>query len=185
MMPNSWGRPPRNDMWQDLQTLAVWVLIIAVVGYLLFPTFFKDVVSRLTNPDAAQTTTLGEVNLPNSSGQVDPNLPSGLDTGLSSLGSSFLGGQGYNVSGTLYNSKPEVTSGYWVIYVADGKFEQFALTSDTYAFLSRMIESDQKALPQEKIILAANGQIRQYEVSSEIYGIIANMATINARSHGS
>lgn len=184
-MPNSWGRPPRNDMWQDLQTLAVWVLIIGVIGYLLFPNFFKDVFTRLTNPDAAQTATLGEVNLPNSSGQANPNLNSGLDTGLSALGSSFLTGQDYNVAGTLYNSKPEVTSGYWVIYVADGKFEQFALPSDTYAFLSRIIESDQKAVPKQKIILAANGQIRQYEVSDEIYGIIVNIAAINTRTHGS
>lgn len=181
-MPSSWGRPPRNDMWQDLQTLAVWILIIGVVGYLLFPNFFKDVVSRLTNPEAAQTTTLGEVNLPNSSDQTNSNVISGFDSSLNSLGSSFLSGQGYNVSGTLYNSKPEVTSGYWVIYVADGKFEQFALTSDTYAFLSRLIESDKKAVPKEKIILAANGQIRQYEVSEEIYGIILNMAAIDART---
>ncbi|MDI6811947.1 MAG: hypothetical protein QMC95_01525 [Desulfitobacteriaceae bacterium] len=184
-MPNPWGRPPRNDLWQDLQTLAVWVLIIGVVGYLLFPNFFRDVVTRLTNPDAAQTATLGEVKLPNVSGQTNSNVSSGLDTSLNALGSSFLTGQDYNVAGTLYNSKPEITSGYWVIYVADAKFEQFALASDTYAFLGRMIESDQKAVPKEKIILAANGQIRQYEVSDEIYGIIINLATINARTHSS
>lgn len=177
-MPSSWGRPPRNDMWQDLQTLAVWVLIIGVIGYLLFPNFLKDVYSRLTSAPVSETSTLGDVNLPSTNGQT------GLNSPLDPLNSSFFSSQDYpNVYSTLYNSRNEVSSGYWVIYVADGKFGQFSLTSDSYTFLNRLIESDQKAVPQEKVILAANGQIRQFEVSQEIYTIIMNMALVNARTH--
>lgn len=176
-MPSSWGRPPHNDMWQDLQTLAVWVLIIGVVGFLLFPNFFRDVYSRLTNAPAAATSTIGDVNLPNSTDQ------NGLNS-YNNLNSSLYYNQNYpNVYSTLYNSKNEISSGYWVIYVAGGKFSQFALTSDSYTFINRLIDSDKKATPSEKVILAANGQIRQFEVSEEIYTIIMNMATISARTN--
>lgn len=181
-MPSSWGRPPRNDGWQDLQTLAVWVLVIGVVGYLLFPNLFQDVWSRLTTPVASQAS-ISDVNLPSSSNSSAVNPPS-LNSPDSSA-SPFLSNSDYpNVYSTLYNANSQVTSGYWVIYVADGKFEQFALTTDSYTYLGRLIESDQKAVPKEKVIIAANGQIRQYEVSEEIYNIILNMAAINARTHG-
>ncbi|MHB1651174.1 MAG: hypothetical protein ACYCVD_01695 [Desulfitobacteriaceae bacterium] len=175
-MPSSWGRPPRHDMGQDAQTLAIWVLIVVVVGYLLFPNFFKDVYSRLSTVPVSETSST-EINLPNSLSQ------SGTNSSLNSSNSPFFSNQDFpSVYSTLYNSKSEISSGYWVIYVGDGKFEQFPLTSDTYTFVNRLIESDQKAIPKEKVILAANGQIRQFEVSEEVYTIILNMAAITART---
>ncbi len=168
-MPDLWGRPPRNQMGQDIQALAIWVLIIGVVGYLLFPTFFRDVFSRMSVP-VAETSNLADVNLPNT-------------TGLEPLNSSNLSTQDYpSVYNSLYNSKNEVSSGYWVIFVAEGEFKQLSVTSESYAFLLRLIESDQKAVVKNSVILTANGQIRKYIVSDEIYSIINNISTINDRT---
>lgn len=184
-MPSSWGRPPRGDNWQDLQTLVVWVLVIGVVGYLLFPNFFKDVWSRLTTPVASETS-ISDVSLPGSGNSTtDSSTANSSSLNLQDPTSSLTMPDYPSVYSTLYNSNNQITSGYWVIYVADGKFGQFALTSESYAYLGHLIESDQKAVPKEKVILAANGQIRQYEVSEEIYNIILAMAAIDARTHGS
>lgn len=168
-MPNLWGRPPRNQIGQDIQSLAIWVLIIGVVGFLLFPTFFKDVFSRMSDP-VVETSNLADVNLPNSSG-------------LEPLDYADLSTQDYpNVYNSLYNGKNEVSSGYWVIFVAEGEFKQLSVTSESYAFLLRLIESDQKAVVKNSVILTANGQIRKYLVSDEIYVIINNISTINNRT---
>lgn len=169
-MPNSWGRPPRNEIWQDLQALALWILIIGIVGYILFPTFFKDVYSHLTTP-AAETSTLNTDYTLDNTSSTDSTDP------LASTGQDFS-----NVYNALYNGKSEVSSGYWIIFVADGEFRQLAVSSDSYAYLLRLIESDQNAVVKNSLILAANGQIRKFVVSDEIYAIISNMSTIDGRS---
>ncbi|MFZ3372994.1 MAG: hypothetical protein WA131_08250, partial [Desulfitobacteriaceae bacterium] len=162
-------RLPRNGMGQDIQALAIWVLIIGVAGYLLFPTFFRDVFSRMSVP-VAETSNLGEVTLPNT-------------TGFESLNSSDLATQDNpSVYNSLYNGKNEVSSGYWAIFVAEGEFKQLSVTSESYAFLLRLIESDQKAVVKNSVILTANGQIQKYLVSDEIYTIINNMSIINNRT---
>lgn len=170
-MPNSWGRPPRNEIWQDLQALALWVVIIAVAGYLLFPNFFKDVYAKVSEP-AAVTDTLNEVTLPATS-ETDS-----LDSQLWNL-PTFP-----SVSNSLYNGKSEISTGYWIIFVADGEFQQLAVNSESYAFLLRLIESDSKATVKNTVILAANGQIRKYIVSDEVYAVITNMNVIDARARG-
>jgi hypothetical protein len=171
-MANTWGRPPRNELWQDLQALALWILIIGVVGYVLFPNFFKDIYSHLSDP-VTQTTTLND--------QYTLNNSVNSNTDLSNDPSIF--GQDFSsVSNALYNNgNYEVSSGYWVIFVADGEFKQLAVGSDAYAFLLRLIESDQKTTGKSTIILSANGQIRKYIVSEEVYSIITNMAVIVGR----
>lgn len=171
-MPSAWGRPPRNDLWQDLQALALWILIIGVVGYILFPNFFKDIYSRLADP-VTQTSTLNDnYTLNNSatpySNTIDPQA---------SLEQDFS-----SVSNALYNDgKNEVSTGYWVIFVADGDFKQLAVSSDAYAFLLRLIESDQNVVGKNTVILTANGQIQKFSVSEEVYKIINNMALIVGR----
>ena len=175
-MSNTWGRPPRKEVWQDLQALALWILIIGFVGYILFPNFFKDIYSRLADP-VTQTSTL------NTDYQL--NDPANTNTNLSSTDPQGLLGQDFsNVSKALYNNgNSDVSSGYWVIYVADGEFKQLAVSSDAYAFLLRLIESDKDATGKSTVILAANGQIRKYVVSDEIYAIINNMDLIVNRSN--
>ncbi|KJR47862.1 hypothetical protein UF75_1718 [Desulfosporosinus sp. I2] len=171
-MANTWGRPPRNELWQDLQALALWILIIGVVGYVLFPNFFKNIYSHLSDP-VTQTTSLIDQYTLNNSG----NLNTGLPDNQSVFGQDFS-----SVSNALYyNGNNEVSSGYWVIFVADGEFKQLAVSSDAYAFLQRLIESDQKTTGKSTIILSANGQIRKFIVSDEIYSIITNMALIVGR----
>lgn len=172
-MPSTWGRPPRNEIWQDLQALALWILIIGVVGYVLFPNFFKDIYSRLSDP-VTQTSTLNDYNLNNSS-----NLYTDLTTPQSLLGQDFS-----SVTNALYNNgKDEVSSGYWVIFVSEGEFKQLAVSTEAYAFLLRLIESDQKATGKSTVILAANGQIRKFSVSEEIYAIINNISLISVRTN--
>jgi hypothetical protein len=162
-MPNFWGRSPRFRTGQDMQALVIWVLIIGVAGYLLFPTFFKDIFSRMSVP-VADTSSLAEVNLP--------------DTTSSELVYS----QDYtSVTKSLYNGKNEVATGYWVIFVAEGEFKQLSVTNESYTFLLRLIEDDQKTEGQNSLILTSNGQIHKYLVSDEVYAIIKNMETINNR----
>ncbi|WP_407308683.1 hypothetical protein [Desulfosporosinus sp. SB140] len=171
-MPGSWGRPPRNELWQDLQALALWILIIGVVGYILFPNFFKDIYTRLSDP-AAQTSSLNDnYTLNNTTDQTsDASNPQTV------IGQDFS-----SVTNSLYNAKSEVSSGYWVIFVANGEFKQLPVSSEAYAFLVRLIENDQNAAGKNTVILASNGQIRKVVVSEEIYAIITNLAVIGARS---
>ncbi len=168
-MPGSWGRPPRYEIWQDLQSLALWVVIIGVVGFLLFPGFFKDVYARLTDPYVETT---------------DSSLTYTMPASSTESNSSAFPLQGFpNVYNELYNGKSEVSSGYWVMFVADGEFKQLAVTNDAYAFLLKLIEKDQKGVVKNTLILAANGQIRKYIVTEEVYSIIINMAAIDSRTH--
>lgn len=172
-MPSAWGRPPRNELWKDLQALALWVLIIGVVGFIIFPNFFKDIYSRLSEP-VTETSALNE----------NYTLNNSTNTNTSNINDQqpFLGEDFSSVSSALYNGKNEVSSGYWVIFVAEGEFKQLAVSSDAYSFLLRLIESDQKVEGKNIIILAANGQIQKFAVSEEIYVIINNMALIVNRS---
>lgn len=166
-MPNFWGRSPRNRMGQDMQALVIWVFIIGVVAYLLFPTFFKDVFSRMSDP-VADTSSLAEVTLPETTG------------------SELEKTQDYpSVTNSLYNGRDEVATGYWVIFVAEGEFKQLSVTNESYTFLLHLIEDDQKTAGQNSVILASNGQIHKYLVSDEVYKIIINMETISYRTHGS
>lgn len=171
-MPSAWGRSPRNDLWKDLQALALWILIIGVVGYILFPNFFKDIYSRLSDP-VTQTSTLNDNYTLNNSSNLNTNT---YDQ------QALLGQDFSSVSNALYNNgKNEVSSGYWVIFVAEGEFKQLAVSSEAYAFLLRIIESDQSVVGKSTVILAANGQIQKFTVSEEIYAIINNMALIAGR----
>lgn len=185
-MPNSWGRPPRNDMWQDLQVLAFWVLIIGVAGYIIFPSFFKDVYSRLTDPTAQM--------VDSDSGLYDPNSLSGTyDTGVGvydtgTYDSGTINGllnsnsnSTNSVTSAMYNLSNEVSTGYWVLFVADGEFKQMAVTTESYTFLQHLIEKDRSVEGKNTVILAANGQIKKYVVTDEIYAIITNMAVIDTR----
>lgn len=175
-MPNSWGRPPRNDMWQDLQALAFWVLIIGVAGYIIFPNFFGDVYSRLTEPAAQMVDTY--------TGTYDPNLDQGTYDYEETNGISYpLGYSSTNpITSAMYNLGNEVSAGYWVLFVADGDFKQMSVTSESYSFLQRLIEKDKTVEGMNTVILTSNGQIKKYIVNDEIYTIITNMAAIDTRS---
>lgn len=171
-MSSAWGRPPRNDLWKDLQALALWVLIIGVVGYIVFPNFFKDIYSTLSDP-VTQTSTPDNYTL-----QTTDN------TNANAYDQQTLFGQNSSsVSNALYNNGTnEVSSGFWIIFVAEGEFKQLAVSSDAYAFIIRLVESDQSVEGKNAIILAASGQIKKFNVSEEIYAIINNMALIVGRT---
>jgi len=172
-MPNTWGRPPHNEIWRDLQALALWILIIGVVGYVLFPNFFKDIYSHMADP-VTQTSALND--------QYTLNNPVKTNTDLAD-NQYFLGQDFSSVSNSLYNNtNNEVSIGYWVIFVADGEFKQLSVSSDSYTYLLRLIESDKNAAGKITIILSSNGQISKYNVSEEIYAIITNMALIVNRN---
>jgi hypothetical protein len=97
---------------------------------------------------------------------------------------SLLGHDLSSVANALYNNgNDEVSSGYWIIFVSEGEFKQLAVSTEVYAFLLRLIESDQKATGKSTVILAADGQIRKFTVSEEIYSIINNIALIAGRTN--
>ena len=172
-MQGTWGRPPRNDLWKDLQALALWVLIIGIVGYVIFPSFFKDIYSKLSVTDTASSTLDGNYTLDYST-KLDTNA---VDP------QTVLGQDFSSVTKALYNNgKNEISSGYWIIFVADGEFKQLAVSSEAYAFILPLIESDQSVEGKSTVILVANGQIKNFKVSEEIYAIINNMALIVGRA---
>jgi hypothetical protein len=174
-MQGSWGRPPRNDLWKDLQALAIWILIIGVAGYIVFPNFFKDIYSKLADPVAQTSALNGNITLNNSD-----TLNANTNT---TDQQTLLGQNSTSVSDALYtNGNNEVSTGYWIIFVSDGEFKQLSVSSDDYAFILRFIESDQAAEGKSTVILTANGQIKKYNVSPEISAIINNIALVVGRA---
>lgn len=153
-MPSAWGRPPRNDLWKDLQALALWIFIIGVVGYIVFPNFFKDIYSKLSVP-VAQTSTPTDGSTLNDSTNLNTNANTNANANANDQ-QTLLGQDSSSVSNALYNNgKNEVSSGYWVIFVAEGEFKQLAVSSDAYAFLLRLIESDQSVEGKSTAILTS------------------------------
>lgn len=163
-MRSTWGRPPKNDIWGDIQALAIWIFIVGIAGYLLFPDFFHNVYIQLAGSE--ETEQIGEITLPTSS----------LD--LSDLNTYEMP----NVYESLYTGDSEISDGYWAIFVSDNQFKQLSLSTESYAFVLRLIDGDRKAEVKNTLLLAANGQIHKYTVSDEIYGILSNLSRINNRS---
>lgn len=163
-MRNSWGRPPHNEMWSDIQAIAIWVVIVGVVGYLLFPSFFQNVYSALTNP-LAQSTEINEISLPTTTNTG--STTSQTTEGLPDVYSSIYG-------------ESEFTDGYWVVFVADGELKQMQLSLETYNFIMKIIANDKQTEKNNTIIIAENGKVHKYIVSNEVFGIISNINTINA-----
>lgn len=165
MRNNAWGRPPQNDLWGDIQALAIWIFIVGIVGYLLFPDFFHSVYDQLAAPPE-ETGELGEITLP------------ATDLNLYDLSGSKLP----NVYDSIYTGDSEISDGYWALFVTDNEFRQLALSTESYAFILRLIDGDRKAEAKNTLLLAANGQIHKYMVSNEVYGILANLSKINGRT---
>lgn len=107
-MRNSWGRPPRNEIWTDIQAVAIWVVIVGVVGYLLFPSLYQSIYSALTSP-IKESADVNEISLPTST-VTEPTTPQLPDVYSSVYGES------------------EFTEGYWVVFVADGEFKQLKMS---------------------------------------------------------
>ena len=160
---NQWGRQP---MGKDSRTLVFGIVIIGIIGYLLFPSFFKAII----NPTVAASS-LNDVNLPSTN---DPNalnsatLPSQL----------FPSGNNTMNIGSGINA---ISSGYWVMFVSNGTSQQLSINAQDYAFLQELFQSDNNGIGASTVFLVDNGQIQQYNVSKETYSIISNMASIKAR----
>lgn len=165
-MRNAWGRPPKNDIWSDIQALAIWVFVIGIVGYLLFPGFFHNVYEALSDP-YEEVEDVGEITLPTTN--LNPS---------ESIG-DFQLPDFYN---SLETSDSEISEGYWAIFVGDNQFQQLPLTTESYAFLLKIIENDDDADTENTLLLAVNGNIHKHTVSDEIYEILFSLSKINTRS---
>ncbi len=166
-MPNAWGRPPKkNDIWSDLRALALWVFIVGIVGYLLFPDFFHNVYNQLTVTTATDSQNLGEITLPSSTLDLS-------DSSQSKLPSTY---------NSLYTGNSEISDGYWALFVVNNELKQMSLTTESYTFILTIIDADTKAQVKNTLLLAANGKIQKYVVSDEVYGIISNLNTIKTRT---
>ena len=166
-MSNQWRRQPLGI---DSQTLVIGIVIIGIIGYLFIPNFFKSINSGLD--PIATATSLNSVNPPNTS---DPNpLNSSSDPVQTSP----------SVNNTLDNGNgnSKLSTGYWILSVSNGAFQQFSVSAQVYTFLQGLINSDSKGTPVITVFLINNGQIRQYIVSNEIYSVISNMTTIDTRA---
>lgn len=164
-MRNSWGRPRKNDFWSDIQALALWIFILGVVGYLLFPDFFHNVYSQLTGKNAGSEA-VGEITLPTSGDDTSSAAASNLPS----------------VYNSLYTGDSEISDGYWAIFVGDNEFKQLSLSAESYTFVLRLIDADRKAEVKKTVLLAQNGKIQKYTVSDDVYGVLLNLSKINGRS---
>lgn len=168
-MNNGWGRQNSKDVWSDIQALAIWIFIVGVVGYLLFPDFFHNVYAQLTLPvEENGVEGDGEIVLPTS------NLELGFDSGLNSALP--------NVYQSLYSGASEISDGYWALFVHENAFNQLALSNESYTFLLRLIDGDRKAEVKQTLLLAANGKVGKYQISQEVYDIVIRLSQINHRS---
>lgn len=156
--------PNQRERQSYIPQLLIGIGII-VIGFLLFPNFFKDISSQITS-NTAQT--LNDVNLSST------NYPNTLNSSISST-SLFP-----NVNNTLNSASGNnaLASGYWVLFVSNGNPQQLSISNQDYAFIQGLIQSDTKGNPSIKIFLIDNGQIHQQIVSNEIYSILSNMAAI-------
>lgn len=163
-MSKPWERQPR------IPELLIWIVIICIIGYLLFPNLFRDISSSLTPTTAtpylssvnpSSTNDLNTLNSTNSSSQLFP-----------SVNNTTSSGNGDNV----------LASGYWILFVSNGASQQLSISTQDYSFVQGLIQSDNKGSAAVKIFLIDNGQIHQYTVSNEIYAILSNMAIIAARA---
>ncbi|MDA8441554.1 MAG: hypothetical protein M0Z55_04170 [Peptococcaceae bacterium] len=161
MNRSPWGRRRNNDLMHDLQALALWIIIIGIIGYLLFPGFFQDVYNRLKLVDLSAPAPVTEQTTLTTQPQVD--FPA--------------------VFQQVYGSgqMPELSKGYWAIFVRDGQFEQLPLSEQAYAFVCSVIEKD-SGDGKQKLILTTNGQVQQVMISEEAYAIICQLAIINDRN---
>ena len=177
-MPNYRRGSPRSELWLDLQALALWLLIIGVGGYILFPHFFQDIYTRVTD-SSAQSGYLTNYNLNDPTSQYDQyNQYSSNSIGNSQavLGQDFTG-----VANTVSSGTSELSSGYWLIFVVNGQFTQCSVSSEAFSFLTRLIQDDQNG-GNNTLLLADNGQVQKLTVSDEMYSIINSLALIEARS---
>lgn len=165
-MRNAWGRPPKNDLWSDIQALAIWVFVIGIVGYLLFPGFFHNVYTALSDP-YEEVEDIGEITLPTTN--LDPS-------------NSYREFQLPDFYNSLETTDSEISNGYWAIFVGDNQFQQLPLTTESYTFLLKIIENDDKSDTQNTLLLAVNGNIHKHTVSDEIYEILFSLSKINTRS---
>ena len=164
---NQRGRQP---MGMDSRTLVIAIVIIGIIGYLLFPSFFKAI-NFSTDPTLA-TTSLNNVNLPSTN---DPNALS------SATSSSQLFPSGNNTM-NIGSGNNAISTGNWILFLSNGTFQQLSVNAQNYAFVQGLIQSDSKGSTTVTIYLIDNGQVHQYNVSNETYSVITNMASINARA---
>ncbi|OCZ52720.1 hypothetical protein [Dehalobacter sp. TeCB1] len=167
MRSNAWGRPPQNDIWGDIKVLALWIFIVGIVGYLLFPDFFHNVYDQLTSA-TANTEEIGEITLPTSSEVKDTTTGDGTDT--------------TSVYNSIYTGDSEISDGYWALFVGDNEFQQLSLSTESYAYIIRLIDGDRKGEATKILLLSANGNIHKYVVTEEVYNILLNLNMINNRS---
>ncbi|AGA68621.1 hypothetical protein Desdi_1106 [Desulfitobacterium dichloroeliminans LMG P-21439] len=167
-MSNQWGRPSRVEKNQSILKLVSSILVIGIIAYLIF-TGFKDKIYPLLKPTYASTNS-------NNDSLPSPNNSSALNTSTYSAQDSP---SPYNLS--VANENNEVTTGYWLLFVAKGQMSQLSVESGTITFIQQLIERDRKTTGKNTLALVENGRFRQYIVSDEIYSVVSNLSVINIR----
>ncbi|MDR3270128.1 MAG: hypothetical protein LBT32_01250 [Peptococcaceae bacterium] len=179
-MSNFWSKPPRKRFWQDVQGLAVCLVIIGMIGYFIFPSFIK-------NFDTDESTPASSIGSGNAS--LPPSGNYSLNPGTYDPADLYSPNNWYTSPDNLYGANTyqqnnAITTGYWTIIAQSGGFREIPLSAEEYAFLLNLIQNDQKASSQNPIFLAANGQIQKAIISDEILNILNNMALIDDRKIG-
>ncbi|SPF36872.1 conserved hypothetical protein [Candidatus Desulfosporosinus infrequens] len=164
---NQWGRQPTR---KDSRTLVIGIVILSIIGYLLLPNLYKTL--NISSDPVVTATNLNNVN-PSSPYEPNDLNSSGYPT------QNFLSD---NNTSNSDNRNSQLTTGYWILFLSNGTFQQFSVNAQVYAFLQELIQSDRKGTAAITVFLVDNGQIRQHIVSNETYAVISNIATINARA---
>lgn len=167
-MSNQWGHPQRAAKRQlTVKLLSIFVLI-GIVAYLFFPEF-KNKINPFLRPTYAAPTS-DNYSLPTTNNSLAQNSPtySIQDSPITD-----------NLSSD--NKNNEVTTGYWLLFVANAQMSQLSVEAETITFIQQLIEIDRKSTGANTLMLVENGRFRQYMVSDEIYSVVTNLLVITSR----
>lgn len=170
-MSNHWGRPPRTKQGQSFLGSISVILLIGLLVYFLAPQIKTKIVS-LIKPSYAATNPYN-ADLPRTSNSSVPNMDSTFTNSNSNSSST------YNLSGNIQSN--EVTTGYWLLFIANGQMSQLSVDAETTAFIRQLIEKDRNSQGKNTLVLFENSRSRQYMVSDEVNSVVTSLSVIDTR----
>lgn len=171
-MSNQWGRTQRNR--PSIVKGIAFFLFVSILAYLSFPGL-KNMIYPLLKPTYAATNSSNNT-LPKTNNSLTQSSPP--DSILTYPIQDSL--STYNLVNETKNN--EVTTGFWLLFVAKGQISQLSVDAETIAFIQLLINKDLRSSGKNNLVLVENGRFRQYMISDEINSVVASLSVIDIRA---
>ncbi|KTE92464.1 hypothetical protein AT727_19110 [Desulfitobacterium hafniense] len=171
-MSNQWGRTQRNR--PSIVKGIAFFLSVSILAYLSFPGL-KNMIYPLLKPTYAATNS-SNYTLPKTNNSLTQSSPP--DSILTYPIQDSL--STYNLANETKNN--EVTTGFWLLFVANGQISQLSVDAETIAFIQLLINKDLRSSGKNNLVLVENGRFRQYMISDEINSVVASLSVIDIRA---